>query len=54
MSFLAPDSVIIRKALVAVDKVSHLTNFSQAGRGPWDPKKDAQEQYDYVVLGGKE
>ena len=54
MSFLAPDSVIIRKALIAVDKVSHLTNFSQAGRGPWDPKKDAQEQYDYVVLGGKE
>lgn len=52
MSFLAADPVIIRKALVAADKVSHLTNFSQAGRGPWDPKKDAQEQFDFVILGG--
>ncbi|KAF9212026.1 hypothetical protein BGZ59_007309 [Podila verticillata] len=52
MGFLAADPVIIRKALIAVDNVSYLTNFSQAGCGPWDPKKDAQEQYDYVVVGG--
>lgn len=53
MSFLAADPVVIRKALVAADKVSHLTNFSQAGRGPWNPKKDASEQFDFVILGGK-
>ncbi|KAG0361447.1 hypothetical protein BG005_008325 [Podila minutissima] len=52
MSFLAADPVVIRKALVAADKVSHLTNFSQAGRGPWNPKKDASEQFDFVILGG--
>ncbi|KAF8931571.1 hypothetical protein EDD21DRAFT_406771 [Dissophora ornata] len=48
----APRPALLRASASAMNAVSNLTSLPEEGKGPWDPAKDSQQHYDYIVLGG--
>lgn len=49
----APKPGVLRATTAALNSIDNLLRIPEEGKGTWDPVKDSQVHYDYIVLGGK-
>lgn len=49
----APKPGVLRATTAALNSIDNLLRIPEEGKGTWDPVKDSQVHYDYIVLGGR-